>query len=227
VRLTPHRLARRVDRRDVERRWIERIDHDRAPQTPDEALQALLDGNRRYVSGERSLVDHSGLGARIEEAQAPFAAIVTCSDSRLSASVVFDLGLGNLFVSRVVGNSIGAGTLGSTEYAVGKLGVRLVMILGHSDCGAVAAALAVAGGEAGYPPERFGAIGGLVDLVVEPVEALPAQERTLEQATAANARAQAARMAAAEPILRPAVDAGRVRVVAAVYDIGSGRVSVV
>ena len=89
------------------------------------------------------------------------------------------------------------------------------------------AALAVAEGRASFPRERFGGIGALVDAIVEPVKALPEQSRTLEQAIVANASAQAARMAAAEPIVRPAIDAGRLLVVAAVYDIGSGRVSVI
>jgi carbonic anhydrase len=227
VRLAPHRPGRRGTEAGVEGRGIAGIDHDRPPQTPEEALQALLDGNRRYVSGETRSVDYGRLGDRIAESQAPFAAIVTCADSRLSVPVIFDLGLGHVLVSRVAGNSVDAGTLGSTEYAVAELGVRLVLILGHSNCGAVKAALAVAEGRASFPRERFGGIGALVDAIVEPVKALPEQSRTLEQAIVANASAQAARMAAAEPIVRPAIDAGRLLVVAAVYDIGSGRVSVI
>ncbi len=76
-----------------ERHGIEGIDHDRPPRTPEEALQALLDGNRRYLSGAIRSADYSRLGDRIAETQAPFAAIVTCADSRLSAPVIFDLGL--------------------------------------------------------------------------------------------------------------------------------------
>jgi carbonic anhydrase len=105
------------------------------PKTPDGVLRALMAGNRRYVSGKIRQVDYNRLGDRIAETQKPLAAIITCADSRISPSVIFDLGLGNVFVSRVAGNSIDAGTLGSTEYAVAVLGVQLVVVLAHSDCG--------------------------------------------------------------------------------------------
>jgi carbonic anhydrase len=197
----------------------------RLPKTPDEALRRLMRGNRRYRRGDLELRDYSPVGDRVAESQKPFAAIITCADSRLSPSLVFDIGLGNLFVSRVAGNSVDTGTLGSTEYAVAVLGVKLVMILGHSDCGAVKAALGVANGTATYPPDRFGAIGAFVDAIVPAVNAIPEGERTLENAIDANAAAQAQELAASEPIVKPAVDSGAVRVVAAVYDIPTGRVS--
>src|SRR5437016_4136505 len=96
---------------------------------------------RPLCSGDGWLSSVDRLGDRIAETQKPLAAIVTCADSRISPSVIFDLGLGNVFVSRVAGNSIDVGSLGSTEYAVAVLGVHLVMVLGHSNCGAVRGAL--------------------------------------------------------------------------------------
>lgn len=195
------------------------------PTTPDEALRALMAGNGRYVHNQIRSVDYNRLGDRIAETQTPIAAIITCADSRLSPPAVFDVGEGNLFVSRVAGNSILPATLGSTEYAVAKLGVLLIMVLGHSDCGAVKAAIEVANGQAHFPRSKYGRIGDVVAPLLAPVRALPRRQRTLPRCIAANARAQARRLASAGPIVKPAVDSGRVGVVAAVYDIRSGRVT--
>lgn len=199
----------------------------RHPQTPDDALALLLKGNRRYQKSKLELRDYSPVGEDRANKQQPFAAIITCADSRVSPTLVFDLERGNIFVSKVAGNSIGVGTLGSTEYAVKVLGVKLVIVLGHSDCGAVKAAIGVANGTAGYPPEQYGAIGGVVGAVVPAIEAIPPQERTLDNSTVVNARAQAQDIAARDPIIKPAVEAGTLGVVAAVYNIANGKVSVV
>ena len=196
------------------------------PETPAQALSALEDGNRRYRRGEITLRDHSPVGERASE-QKPFAAIVACADSRVSPTLIFDLERGNVFVSRVAGNCVDTGTLGSTEYAVGVLGVKLVMVLGHSDCGAVKAAIEVANGERTYPPEKFGAIGAVIEACVPPIRSLPVGERSIERSVEANARAQAESLAGSDPIIKPAVDAGDLRVVAAVYDIATGKVSLV
>jgi carbonic anhydrase len=190
-------------------------------------LKALMQGNRRYIANKIQAVDYNRLGDRIAETQKPIAAIITCADSRISPSVIFDLGLGNVFVSRVAGNSIDAGTLGSTEYAVAVLGVRLVMVLGHSNCGAVKAAIDVVAGKANFPSKKFGAIGKVVDAIVGPVRKLPPARRTLDRAIAANAKAQAQTLAGRKPIVKSAVASGKLRVVAAVYDIRTGRVSLV
>jgi carbonic anhydrase len=200
------------------------MEHSDHPKTPDEALRALEAGNERHRAGAWELRTHSPLGERHAGGQQPFAAIVACADSRLSPSLIFDLAPGNLFVSRVAGNSIDAGTLGSTEYAVAELGVKLVMVLGHSDCGAVKAAIEVANGAQSYPADEYGSIGPLVDAVVPTVESLPADRRTVPNCVVANARAQAAEIAGREPIIEPAVAAETLRVVAAIYEIESGSV---
>ena len=189
------------------------------PRTPAGALRVLMEGNRRYRNGHIQAVDYNRLGDRIAETQKPLAAIVTCADSRISPSVIFDLGLGNVFVSRVAGNSMDVGTLGSTEYAVA--------VLGHSNCGAVRAAIKVANGEESFPPKHFGAIGEVVDALVEPIRTLPSRQRTVERSIEINARAQARRIAGRGPIIKKAVASGDVRVVAAVYDIRTGSVSLV
>jgi carbonic anhydrase len=195
------------------------------PQTPDEALQVLRAGNQRYVSGQLELRDFSPVGEEFASKQKPFAAIITCADSRISPSLVFDTIGGNLFVSRIAGNSVDVGTLGSTEYAVAVLGVKLLVVLGHSACGAVDAAIGVAEGKKTYPPEKYGAIGPVVDLVVPVVKALPADKRNLDDAIAANAVAQAKILASKHPIIAPAVKSGQINVVSGVYDLASGQAS--
>jgi carbonic anhydrase len=197
------------------------------PKTPAAALRLLQAGNKRYRAGKLELRDYSPLGERRAEGQKPFAAIITCADSRVSPTLIFDVERGNIFVSKVAGNSIDTGTLGSTEYAVAVLGVKLIMVLGHSDCGAVKAAIGVANGTSSYPADRYGSIGSVVDAIVPSVQSLAVDKRTLRSSIAANARAQAAGIAGRGPIIRPAVDAGTLRVVAAVYEIRNGRVRLV
>lgn len=197
----------------------------RHPASPREALALLAEGNGRHQRGELELHDHSSVGEERARRQEPFAAIIACSDSRVSPTLVFDLEPGNLFVSRVAGNGIDNATLGSTEYAIKVLGVKLVVILGHTDCGAVKAAMAVAEGTASYPPEEYGAIGAVIDRLVPAIEAVAAGERTVPACAAANADAQAAEIASREPIVKSAVDGGRIAVAAAVYDLATRQVS--
>jgi carbonic anhydrase len=197
--------------------------HEPHPETPAEALTTLLDGNARHVSGRTELRDHSPVDPA--ETQQPFAAIIACSDSRVAPPLIFDLDRGNVFESRIAGNGIDAGVLGSTEFAVAQLGVKVVMVLGHTGCAAVNAALAVAAGTASFPAAESGEIGGVIANVVPGVESLPEGERDMQHAVAANARHQAARLAVVDPVIRPAVESGAVQVVAAVYDVASREVS--
>jgi carbonic anhydrase len=197
---------------------------ERYPETPSDAVAALMAGNERHRAGTQELRSLSPLGGRHADGQRPLAAIVSCADSRVSTALAFDLDRGNLFVSKVAGNTMDTGTLGSTEFAVALLEVKLVMVLGHSDCGAVKAAVEVADGARTYPPGEFGAIGPLVDAVVPAVESLPPDRRSLPDCVAAHARAQAAKLAETGPIIGPAVEAGEVSVVAAVYEVETGRV---
>jgi carbonic anhydrase len=196
------------------------------PKTPAEALKLLEAGNRRYRQEKLRLKDYSPVGERRAAEQKPFAAIITCADSRISPELVFDVERGNLFVSRIAGNSVDQGTLGSTEYAVGVLGVQVVMVLGHSDCGAVKAAIGVVTEGKSYPASKYGAIGDFVDLLTPTVKSLPADERTLTRCVPANAIAQAQDLARRGPIIAPAVAAGKIQIVAGVYNIVNGAVSV-
>jgi carbonic anhydrase len=197
------------------------------PKTPDEALAALLDGNRRHQEGKLELRDYSPASEDRANRQAPFAAIISCADSRVSPTLIFDVDRGNIFSSKVAGNGIDSGTLGSTEFAVKVLGVKLVMVLGHSDCGAVKAAIGVADGTARYPEEEYGAIGEVVNRIVPPIEGIDPADRGLPNCISVNARAQADDLASRDPIIRPAIADRQIAVVAAVYDIESGKVSLI
>lgn len=194
------------------------------PKTPDEAITILRNGNQRFVSGKLELRDFSPVGERVASSQKPFAAIITCADSRLSPSLVFDVHLGNVFVSRIAGNTVDTGTLGSSEYAVAVLKVKLVVILGHSNCGAVKAAIDVVKGKASFPREQFGSIGPVVNLLTPAVRSLPANRRTVPRVTAENAQRQAQMLASKGPIMSKAVRDGRIKVISAVYDVRTGRV---
>jgi carbonic anhydrase len=196
-------------------------------KNPDEALAALLEGNRRHQAGKQELQDHSPVGDERPTRQEPFAAIISCADSRVSPTLIFDVEPGNVFSSRVAGNIVDSGSLGSTEYAVKVLGVKLVMVLGHSNCGAVRAAVEASEGDATYPPDEFGAIGEIVERILPAIGELPEGERDVETGVRANAAAQAAELASRGPIVKRAVEAGELAVVAAVYDIGTGAVSLV
>ena len=139
---------------------------DSVPTDPDQALRLLLAGNRRFVLGRR---EHPNQDAdrrtAVAPGQRPFAVLFGCSDSRLAAEIIFDRGLGDLFVVRTAGHVVGPEVLGSIEYGIAILDVPLVAVLGHDSCGGVAAALQVArDGE--MPP---GAIGSVVERVLPSV----------------------------------------------------------
>jgi carbonic anhydrase len=197
------------------------------PATPDAALKALADGNRRYRAGRWVRRDYSPVGERRAVAQQPFAAILACADSRVSPPLVFDVERGNLFAAHVAGNSADAGSTGSLEYAVAVLGVHVIMVLGHTDCGAVKAAIEVTSGKKSYPESKYGSIGAVVDAVVPAVAGLDPSARTLQASIVANARRQAKLLEQTGPIIPAAIAAGTLRVVAAVYEIASGTVKLV
>jgi len=190
---------------------------------PEDALREMLAGNARYVAGEWSPQDHVPVGPEYTDTQTPIAAVLTCADSRIAPSLIFDVKSDALFTIRVAGNSVSDDTLGSIEFAVAVLDVPLVIVLGHQNCGAVSAAVDVVAGRSSYPP---GAIATLVSRVEPAVRALPEAQRTIDECVRANAIDQANHLAAKEPIMAPAVAEGRVRVIAAYYEIETGAVTV-
>lgn len=187
--------------------------------TSTEALAELLAGNQRYMAG-RLAHPHQVAERRVETAcgQNPFAAILTCSDSRVPPEIIFDCGLGDLFVVRVAGNVLDDVVLGSIEYAAEHLGVGLVMVLGHSHCGAVTAAV-----QGGHP---HGHIGSLTERLRPAVErAAAASQDLVEAAVVANVALTVAELRGAEPILAGLIAADRLRVVGAHYDLDTGLVT--
>lgn len=187
--------------------------------TADESLKDLFEGNERFMSGKtmnprRSPADFS----KLAPAQAPDAVIVGCSDSRVPPEILFDQGVGDLFVIRVAGNVVsGAGPTvkGSIAYGVVALGAPLVMVLGHSQCGAVKAALETK--ELALPES----IRDLVRMVSTN------GEKDLDRAIVANVRSGVAKLKSLEPTLTSYVETKRIKVVGAVYDLASGKVTLV
>jgi carbonic anhydrase len=194
----------------------------------DAVLARLTEGNARFVNGQSTRVPMKPEDFRTGAmGQAPLAAVLGCADSRVPPELVFDMGVGELFVVRVAGNVLsGSGPIvkGSLEYAVAELGVRVLMILGHSNCGAVAAAIKHIDNNDALP----GAIGGLVDLIKPAVVAAKAQPGDkLAAVTRANVERCVVRAKEADPILAPFVKEGKLKVVGGVYDLATGKVDTV
>jgi carbonic anhydrase len=197
-----------------------------AAPTPAEAEKRLMAGNARYVVGAARHPDQTlSRRASLVGGQKPFATILACADSRVGPELVFDQGLGDLFVIRVAGNVVDDVVLGSIEYSVVHLGVPLVMVLGHEHCGAVAAAAdAVAKGAS--PEDKDTKIVALAGLIVPAVQAVPAgAPDKVEAAVLLNAQRAARAIVTDSAAVRERVKAGRLRVVSARYGLSNGKVS--
>jgi carbonic anhydrase len=191
-----------------------------------EALHRLLDGNARFVKGQPASPRRSPEDFRsLAEAQYPEAVIVSCSDSRVALEILFDVGVGDIFVVRVAGNVLsGAGVTikGSIEYAVAELNVPLIMVLGHGGCGAVKAAMKHIDAKDSLP----GAINGLVELIKPAVaQTKGAPGDPLDNAIRKNVEIGVAHLEQLQPIVAPRVKDGKVKVVGAVYDLRTGAVT--
>ncbi len=192
-----------------------------------EALDRLREGNRRFVSGVRSveaLASHTRRG-ELTTGQAPFAVILGCSDSRVPVEIVFDQGLGDLFVIRVAGNVVAPSQIGSVEFAAAKFGTRLVVVLGHTGCGAVQATLE----ELERPSATQSRdLRSIVDRIRPSVEGLLATElrhdpeALAEQAVRANVRASADHLRHGSEILEELIATDGLLVVGAEYSLETG-----
>jgi carbonic anhydrase len=192
--------------------------------TPDQALARLMEGNERYVSGQTSPRNFAADRAALALTQRPFAVILGCADSRVAPELAFDQSRGQLFVLRVAGNTLNTDMLASTEYALAVLGAPLIMVLGHSACGAVDAAIKVVEDNEQLP----GHLPELVDPIKPAVEAVRGRAGDLlTNAIRENVRLTAAQITAAGPIVAPMVAEGKVKVVGAVFDLATGRVRLV
>jgi carbonic anhydrase len=191
---------------------------------PDEALARLEDGNRRFVAGEGSAFRQWRPGLAV--GQSPFAVVLGCSDARAPAEYVFDQGLGDLFVIRVAGNIVAPSLVGSVEFATSQSGARLVVVVGHTHCGAIAATVDALEQDGAPESENLQSI---VDRIRPHVRHLfdgPGDHATrLAAAVTANALASARELEDSSRILRDLVRCGRVVIAAAVYDLETGLVT--
>jgi len=186
----------------------------------DGALQALLDGNKRFAAMHQTHPNQDkNRRDEVAGGQKPFAVIVGCSDSRIPPEILFDQGIGDLFIIRLAGNIVDDTALGSVEYAVDHLGTRLVVVLGHAKCGAVTAA--AKGGEA------HGHIGAIIRLIAPALDNVKDKTGDLvDNAIKENARLVAAAIASSKPILEKMVEDGKIAVIPAYYSIDTGLVEV-
>jgi carbonic anhydrase len=184
--------------------------------TPDAALQQLIDGNRRFAEGRMTSFDEDLLllKAKTAEKQEPFAALLSCADSRVPVELIFDQSIGHLFVARVAGNIATSAMIASLEYGVAVLGTKAIIVLGHANCGAVKASI-----EAKAVPGQISALYPYIRPAVD-------QAGTdLEAAIRANAKIQAALLRQSSPVLAEHIKQNQLKIVAGYYDLASGIVS--
>jgi carbonic anhydrase len=186
--------------------------------SPVAALDKLMAGNKRFTSGR--MISHEQdlaiLKQKTEGKQEPFAAVLSCADSRVPVELVFDQSIGQLFVTRVAGNMITPEIIGSLEYGAAVLGTRVILVLGHSNCGAVKATI-----------EGQDVPGQISSLFPHIQPAVDQAGSNLEAATKANAKIQAMLLRESSTVISGLVKAGSVKVVAGYYDLGTGAVTLV
>jgi carbonic anhydrase len=185
--------------------------------SPDAALQQLIDGNRRFAEGHMTSFeeDLSVLKAKTAEKQEPFAAVLSCADSRVPVELIFDQSIGHLFVARVAGNIATSAMIASLEYGVAVLGTKAIIVLGHANCGAVEASI-----EAKAVPGQISALYPYIRPAVDQAGA------DLDAAIKANAKIQAALLRQSSPVFAEHIKQNQLKIVAGYYDLASGIVSV-
>ncbi|MEG3954636.1 carbonic anhydrase [Microcoleus sp. herbarium2] len=188
--------------------------------TPDQALQMLIDGNQRFVNAMRQNPNQDFTRiTQVAPSQAPFAAILGCADSRFPAEILFDRGFGDIFVCRVAGNVATPEEIGSLEFGTLVLGAKVVMVVGHENCGAVKAAI-----EGGVLP---GEIGSLTDAIKPAVESSKNQAGDkVANAVKANIRLQANRLKAS-PVINQLIQEGKLKIVGGYYDLDTAAVEII
>jgi carbonic anhydrase len=196
-----------------------------AAKTPDDALKLLMDGNARYVANTPRERDFSAGRVSRTAGQAPFAAILGCSDSRVAPEFAFDQSPGDLFVVRVAGNFLTPDGLGSLEYGCAVLGTKIIMVLGHSSCGAVNATVSALQKGNALPGDIAG-IARAMKPGIAPV--LKDKGPDLDKrAVIANVRYNLERLKGAKAVLEPMIAKRQIQVVGGVYDLATGRVELV
>jgi len=205
--------------------------------SPDEALQKLMDGNQRYVDNQMTGAKLCDLSTRssLAKSQHPYAIILTCSDSRVPPEIIFDKGLGEVFVIRVAGNVPDPIVLGSIEYAAEHLGSPLVMVLGHERCGAVTAAVDAKGKSTGSKniDAIVHGIAPAVKAAAKDCDVCKGEKKCAETkknefvecAVSTNAKMVAAGLTKQSEILKHLLQAKKIKIVAAKYDLDDGKVT--
>jgi len=182
---------------------------------PDAALNELMQGNKRFTSGHPTAQEHDiALLKKTVDKQEPFASVLSCADSRVPVEIVFDQSIGQIFVTRVAGNIVTPEIIGSLEYGAAALGTKVILVMGHSNCGAVKAAI-----QAKDVPGQISALFPHIRPAVD--QAGP----SLEPAIKANARIQAGLLREASTVISGLLKEGKLKVVAAYYDLGTGAVT--
>jgi len=191
---------------------------------PDAALKRLMDGNIRYVDGVSRRHDFKHEREALAGGQNPFAAVLSCADSRIAPEYAFDTGRGDLFVCRVAGNFAGNETVASLEYAVAVLNTPLILVLGHDSCGAVDATLKALKDD--KPPP--GHIPSLVEAIAPAARtAMQQGGNVLDKAIRQNVIDNVAKLKAAAPILNAAVEQGKLKVMGGIYRLTTGTVELI
>ena len=184
--------------------------------SPDAALQTLMEGNRRFTTNGATAheQDLAILKKNNVEKQEPFAAVLSCADSRVPVELVFDQSIGQLFVTRIAGNVVTSEIIASLEYGAAVLGTKVILVMGHSNCGAVKATIQAKG-----VPGQISALYPHIQPAVDQAGS------NLEAATKANAKIQAALLRQASTVISDLLKKNELKVVAAYYEIGSGGVT--
>lgn len=185
------------------------------PTTPDAALQRLMEGNKRFAADQLISFeeDLKLLKANTVNKQEPFAAVLSCADSRVPVELIFDQTIGHIFVTRVAGNLINAEIVGSLEYGAAVLGVKVLLVIGHANCGAVKAAMAKL--------EVPGQIASLYPHLEAAVSAGGSFEETIKR----NAVIQANLLTKTSTVLAPMVKEGKLKIQGAYFDLATGKVT--
>jgi carbonic anhydrase len=190
-----------------------------------EALQKLLEGNKRYIGATMSYPNQTKQRrTELLQGQFPFAVVLGCADSRIPPEILFDQGIGDIFVIRVAGNITSPEVIGSIEYAVEHLSVPLVMVMGHESCGAVGATVDAVANNVDVP----GNVGSVVEAIKPAVQRVQAtSENMVENAVRANVELVVEQLKASKPLLSSYVEQGKVRIVGSYYSMKSGEVDII
>lgn len=192
--------------------------------TPDEAIAALVSGNQRYVDGATTSTNKPEARPALAAGQAPFAAIIRCADSRVSPEIVFDQPLGELFVCGVAGNIPTMEIVASLEFGVAVLGAKVIVVMGHSSCGAVGAAIKYRKDTSPLP----GSLPELIDQIIVPctVDSDPDDPNALQAAIECNANNGIDQLLRSSKVISEAVAEGKLKLIAGVQDLESGRFTI-